>query len=319
MGNTDWRGVRAGTAPYSRETEPARRRGTASLLFPFNRSTSQPSPPLHHSTETLAAPDGTALFLRRWTPDFGGRGTAVIVHGVHEHSGRHAQLAAALMTRGVDVVAYDQRGHGESGGTRADVERFGDFVDDLGAVLAHVGGRPVLFGHSMGGLIAAATVVERGASGLAGLALSSAALHTFPVPRLLEKAAPYVARWRPLQVVTRLDLSKLSHDPAVERAYREDPLNTVSGIRARLAHEILGAARRVQAHPEAFTLPLFITHGTADRITPPAGSEWLAAHAPSADVTLRLVDGGFHELMKEPDRDVIIAETADWIAAHAEA
>ncbi len=272
-----------------------------------------------HSTEPLAAPDGTALFLRRWTPGFGGRGAAVIVHGVHEHSGRHAQFAAALMTRGVEVVAYDQRGHGQSGGARADVEHFSDFVDDLSTVIEHVGGRPILFGHSMGGLVAASYVVERGAEGLAGLALSSAALRTFPVPRLLEKAAPYVAKWRPTQVVTKLDLSKLSHDPAVERAYREDPLNTVSGIRARLAHEILLASRRVQAHPEAFTLPLYLTHGTADRITPPAGSEWLAAHAPSADVTLRLVDGGFHELMKEPDRDAIIADAADWIAAHAEA
>ena len=273
---------------------------------------------MHHSTDTLTAPDGTALFMRRWTPDFGGRGTAVIVHGVHEHSGRHAQFASALMTRGVEVVAYDQRGHGQSEGARADVEHFGDFVGDLGAVLEHVGGRPVLFGHSMGGLVAASYVVERGAGGLAGLALSSAALQTFPVPRLLEKAAPYVARWRPRQVVTTLDLRKLSHDPAVARAYREDPLNTVSGIRARLAHEILLASRRVQAHAEAFTLPLFLTHGTGDRITPHAGSEWLAAHAPSADVTLRLVDGGYHELMKEPDRDAIIAETADWIAAHAE-
>ena len=278
-----------------------------------------PSTPLTHSTDTIAAPDGTALFLRRWAPDFGERGTAVLVHGVHEHSGRHAQFASALMARGVAVVAYDQRGHGKSEGARADVERFGDFVDDLGAVLDHVGGRPVLFGHSMGGLVAASYVVERGTEGLAGLALSSAALHTFPVPRLLERAAPYVARWRPRQVVTKLDLSKLSHDPAVERAYREDPLNTVSGLRARLAHEILLAARRVQAHPEAFTGPLYIMHGTADRITPVAGSEWLAAHAPSADATLRLVDGGFHELMKEPDRDAVIADAADWIANHAEA
>ena len=276
---------------------------------------------MHHTTGTLTAPDGTELFTRRWTPDFGAAGAVLVVHGVHEHSGRHATFASALMERGLDVFAYDARGHGHSGGARANVERFSDYLDDLQAMLAHVraetAGRPlVLFGHSMGGLVAAAYVAERGAAGLAGLVLSSAALHTFPVPRLLERAAPHVARWRPEQVVTPLDLRKLSHDPAVERAYREDPLNTVSGLKARLAHEILLASRRVQARPEAFTLPLYLLHGTADRIAPPAGSEWLAAHAPSTDVTLRLYDGLFHELMKEPERDAIIADVADWIRAH---
>ena len=277
---------------------------------------------MHHSTGTLAAPDGTALFTRRWTPDFGAVGAVLVVHGVHEHSGRHAYLASALMERRLDVFAYDQRGHGHSEGARGDVARFDDYLDDLGAVLAEVrqacGGLPLfLLGHSMGGLVAAAYVAERGAVGLAGLVLSSPVLHTFPVPRLLERAAPHVARWRPRQVVTTLDLSKLSHDPAVERAYREDPLNTVSGLRARLAYEILLASRRVQARADAFTMPLYLLHGTADRITPPAGSEWLAAYAPSADVTLRLYDGLFHELMKEPERDVILADLAEWIAAHA--
>ena len=276
---------------------------------------------MHHSTATLAATDGTALFMRRWTPDFGATGAVLLVHGVHEHSGRHAQLAAALMASGLDVTAYDARGHGQSGGPRADVERFSDYLDDLDIALAHVRetaeGKPVvLFGHSMGGLVAASHVAERGAAGLAGLVLSSAALHTFPVPRLLEKAAPHVARWRPQMVVTKLDLSKLSHDPAVERAYREDPLNTVAGLGARLAHELLLASRRVQQHADAFTMPLLLIHGTADRITPPGGSRWLAEHAPSADVTLRLVEGGYHELMKEPDREVVIGEVVDWIAGH---
>ncbi|HEX8384657.1 MAG TPA: alpha/beta hydrolase [Rubricoccaceae bacterium] len=275
---------------------------------------------MHHSTGTLTAADGTALFTRRWTPDRGASGSVVLVHGVHEHSGRHAYAAAALMAHGLDVFAYDHRGHGHSGGPRADVQDFGDFVADLDLVLSEVrreGDRPVvLMGHSMGGLVAASYVVEHGAAGLAGLVLSSPALHTFPVPRLLERAAPHVARWMPLRPITKLDLSRLSHDPAVERAYREDELNTVSGLRARLAYQILLASKRVQAHPEAFTLPLYLLHGTADRITPPGGSEWLAAHAPSPDVTLRLYDGLYHELMKEPERDEVLADLVGWIEVH---
>ena len=83
---------------------------------------------MHHSTGTLTAADGTDLFTRHWSPDFGDAGLVVLVHGVHEHSGRHAYLAASLMARGLDVFAYDARGHGHSGGARADVERFGDYL-----------------------------------------------------------------------------------------------------------------------------------------------------------------------------------------------
>ena len=179
-------------------------------------------------------------------------------------------------------------------------------------------GRPVvLFGHSMGGLVAALWVAERGAGGLAGLVLSSAALHTFPVPRLLAKAAPYVARWRPQQVVTRLDLSKLSHDGAVERGLPRGRAEHTSRASARASRSRSCAPRsacKQRAH--AFTLPLYLFHGTADTVTPPGGSEWLAVHAPSADVTLRLYDGLYHETMKEPERDAVIADVADWIVAH---
>lgn len=279
---------------------------------------------MNHSTGTLTAADGTALFTRRWTPDRGAKGSVVLVHGVHEHSGRHAYAAATLMARGLEVFSYDHRGHGRSGGARADVQAFDAYVADLDVVLAEVhretGGRPVvLMGHSMGGLVAAAYVVEKGADGLAGLVLSSPALHTFPVPRLLERAAPHVARWLPLRPISRLDLSRLSHDPAVEREYREDALNTISGLRARLAYHLLLGSRRVQAHPEAFTLPLYLMHGTGDTITPHGGSEWLAEHAPSPDVTLRLYDGLYHELMKEPERDAILRDLADWVEAHVAA
>ena len=72
----------------------------------------------------------------------------------------------------------------------------------------------------------------------------------------------------------------------------------------------------MQTRADAFTLPLYLMHGTADRITPPDGSRWLAEHAPSPDVTLRLYDGLYHELMKETGRDAIVADVADWVAAH---
>lgn len=63
-------------------------------------------------------------------------------HQVPEFSQRHR------------VVAYDHRGHGESG--KPDLEyTITGFADDLAALIGHLGlERPVLVGHSMGGVIA---------------------------------------------------------------------------------------------------------------------------------------------------------------------
>ena len=277
-----------------------------------------------HATGTLQTSDGLALFSRRWVPDWRPtRLVVALVHGVHEHSGRYAPLATSLMAEGFAVWAVDLRGHGRSPGERGQVAAsFDEYVRDAEALLDAAGEAAgdlplVLMGHSMGGLVAARTVQERGPGGLAGLALSSPAL-AVSAPPLLEKVAPYVARWLPNAPATRVDLSKLSHDPTVERKYREDPLTLVQGVRARLGYEVVRATERVRERPEAFRLPLYLFHGTADTITDPAGTRWLAERAPG-DVTLRLYDGLYHETLNEDARDRVVADLVAWLDARAEA
>ena len=278
---------------------------------------------MQHATDTHQTTDGLSLHLRQWTPDVETKAVVLLVHGVHEHGGRYAYAASALMARGIAVHAFDLRGHGRSGGPRAEVLAFGEYVDDLAEVLVRTreaaDGLPLfLMGHSMGGLVAAAYVVEHGPGALSGLVLSSPALQipddTSP---LLRKLAPVVARWAPRFPASRLNLSHLSRDAKVAEAYRTDPLVTVSPVRARLGYEIVRTTEAVREHPEAFTLPLYLFHGTADRITDPAGSRWLYEHAPAADKTLRLYEGYYHETLNEPERDEVIAELAAWITERA--
>ena len=277
-----------------------------------------------HDTGSLDAPGDVTLFTRRWTPDRPVRAVVVVVHGIHEHSGRYAYVASTLMRRGIAVHALDLRGHGQSSGARGQIQGFDEFLDDvqthLAEVRAQAGDLPlVLLGHSMGGLVVASYVVERGTDGLAGVVLSSPLLKVPDgTPALLLKALPVVSRWLPRAPVDRLDLSGLSRDPTVIRAYRDDELTTKQGVRARTANEMARAIARVRQRPEAFDVPLYVFHGTADTITDPVGSEWLAAHAGTDDVTLRLWEGLYHETMNEPERDEVIAALADWIEAHTD-
>ena len=273
-----------------------------------------------HDTGTRTSPDGTTLFIRSWTPDRPLRALVVLVHGVHEHSGRYAYLASALMARGIGVRALDLRGHGQSDGPRGQVDSFGDYVTDVEPFLAEVlaaADVPVfLLGHSMGGLVVAATVVDRGTEGLAGVILSSPALQLPPVkPAILERFAPVVARWFPDLPVTKLNLNTLSRDPAVGRAYRDDSLTIKRGVKARLGNELLVTIARVRQHPESFDVPLYLFHGTDDALTDPDGTRWLAEHAATDDVTLTIYDGYYHETMNEPERDEVIGALADWLDA----
>ena len=82
--------------------------------------------------------------------------------------------------------------------------------------------------------------------------------------------------------------------------------------------EKLRSSRRWAAFNELanrFSLPLYLFHGTADRITDPNGSRWLYEHAPSGDKTLRLWEGLYHETLNEPERDAVLGELADWLVA----
>ena len=111
----------------------------------------------------LTMADGQRLFLRDW-PSLQARGAVLIVHGLGEHSGRYGQLAAWFNQRGYAVRSYDQRGHGQTPGQRSALRHGDDLLEDLATVytdyangLPHA---PLLLGHSMGGLVAARTVLD---------------------------------------------------------------------------------------------------------------------------------------------------------------
>src|SRR5580698_2447407 len=135
----------------------------------------------------LTMPDGQKLFLRDW-PNPSARDAVLIVHGLGEHSGRYEQLAQWFLARGYAVRSYDQRGHGQTPGQRSALRHGDDLLEDLATVyidyangLPHA---PLLLGHSMGGLVAARTVLD-GRIAPPALLLSSPALRSWESPGMV--------------------------------------------------------------------------------------------------------------------------------------
>ena len=122
-------------------------------------------------TDHITSQDGSTIAV-----DSQGQGPVVIlVGGAFNDRGTVAGVAAELAPR-FTFVTYDRRGRGES--TDVVREAGGAFdvrneIDDLAAVIEHVGGRAHLFGHSSGGIL-----VLEGA--MRGLPVDSVAVYETP-------------------------------------------------------------------------------------------------------------------------------------------
>src|SRR5438105_3898142 len=140
----------------------------------------QPAPP-QEDTFTLVGADGRRIHVYRWLPPGPARAVVQIAHGAAEHAARYRRVAAALVGAGYAVYANDHRGHGR---TAADFGRYGvagpggwdAIIADAHRLTEHIRaehpGLPiVLFGHSMGSMIAQRYLQLYGA-GLAGAVLS---------------------------------------------------------------------------------------------------------------------------------------------------
>ncbi len=111
---------------------------------------------LHPVTHTLSGADGLALAATAFAADakrIPGRDTLLFGHGFGQTRGAWLRSAQALATEGYSGLAYDMRGHGESGRNPPE-QRYAvqQFADDMIVVAGELAQPPVLVGASMGGL-----------------------------------------------------------------------------------------------------------------------------------------------------------------------
>ena len=268
--------------------------------------------------DSFQTDDGLTLYECGWLPDEEPTAVLIVVHGVVEHCGRYAEMAEMLNLHGVAVYAFDLRGHGRSEGDRIWVRRFHRYVADLGTYVDRILDRHpnvprFVFGHSMGGTIAGLAAVER-PDAMAGLVMSAPAL---VVPkqrfRLLRQIALIGSVLFPRLRLAKLGGSMMSSDPEVIAQFQADPLVYHGRMPTRTGHEILQAGERLLQQSERLTVPFLILHGRGDVVTSPDGSRELHDRAQSTDKTLKLYDDLFHDLPREPMKEQIFADIAQWI------
>lgn len=266
----------------------------------------------------ITSSDGTRLFFRRHaavSPKAG----VLIIHGFAEHSGRHLELLDALAEAGFDALAFDLRGHGRSDGLRAHLRRFEDYLDDartaFEALTEGTNGRALVFGHSMGGLIAthfAASEPQR----CTALALSSPmfarALKVNPMKLL---AAHALGRLLPtFSMPSGITGAHLTSDPVEIALHDADPL-ILKNARAGWFLALEAAMAAAPACLGRITMPLYLVHGESDPLTSFDTSRALFPQAASTDKTFVALPDTRHEALHDFGRERVLADLVEWIAA----
>jgi len=263
------------------------------------------------------------------------RAVVLMVHGLGEHANRYDHVAQHLLDWGFAVRAYDQRGHGESGGERGGLssetlllEDLAEVVDDTrqrslrlpradGAALADTPLPLILLGHSLGGLVAG-RFVSLGLRPVDGLVMSSPALDPGlnAIQKFLLATLPAIAP--NLRVNNGLKPEFISHDPQVVSKYLADPL-VHARISARLAKFIATAGPATVAAASTWRTPTLLMYAGADRLVNPAGSrafaEAAAGNGGAQVVTTRCFDGLYHEIFNELDAAPVFASLKAWLDA----
>lgn len=296
---------------------------------------------------TFPSPTGATIAYRHVPAAETAKGILLISHGLAEHSRRYRTFAEAMARQSFHVYAWDHRGHGETTAPDAPIGRFAlrdgvrRVIDDLMAVrtlaLNENPGLPViLFGHSMGGLIALNAAVDhpRDFAGIAvwnsnfnpgiagraaqGLLLAERALKGSDTPSGMLPRLTFGA-WGDSIPGHRTAFDWLSHDPAEVDAYIADPL---CGFDASVSlwldvFEMTFRAPKLVDRLQK-DLPIHLLGGGEDPATDKGRAIlWLSGHLRRHgfdNVMTRFWPNARHETLNDTMRNEATAEFADWAA-----
>ena len=269
--------------------------------------------------EKIPGPGGLGIFVRSWHPGGNARGVVVICHGVNSHSGYYTSAAERLVSSGLAVYALDLHGRGHSDGERFYLDKISDYVHDVHAVVTLAKSRNMgvplfLLGHSAGGVVSCVYTLEHQAE-LSGLICESFAFQV-AAPDFALAVVKGLSHLAPHAHVLKLPFADFSRDPKVVQAMHDDPLIAHEVQPTRTVAEMVRADERLKQSFPLFRLPVFILHGTDDKVTRPSGSQLFYDRAGSADKMLKLYEGHAHDLLNDVDKEVVMADITRWINSH---
>lgn len=256
----------------------------------------------------------------RWQPPAGSPVQArgiYLLHGLGEHAARYERLARHLVSLGFRVGAHDHPGHGRSDGRRGLIEPPGSLATQAAIQImkfaCETGTEPVLFGHSLGGLLATELVLDHQLP-VAGLMLSAPAI----VPRLgsMDRlklfALSMLAPSRSVELP--YDASRLTHDPdEIEKAHADALIHGFKS--ANLINWLRFTGKGLVSRAATLNVPTLLMIAGSDLVIDISKTRAFASRAPRDLLTLQVYEGYHHEILNEtPDRrQRVLVDIDQWL------
>src|SRR5262245_21408324 len=262
------------------------------------------------------------LLIRSLRPTGTTRGVVMIVFGFNAHSGYYGWVADQLVANGLAAYAVDLRGRGQSDGERFYVEDIEQYVNDVEKVAAVVKSRepglPVfMLGHSAGGVVSCCYTLDH-QSELKGFICEDLP-YQVPAPDFALAVFKGLSHVAPHAHVVKLNNQDFSRDPKAVEAMNDDPLIKNETQPTSTMAAMMRTDERLKQEFPLIKLPVLILHGAEDKVTKPSGSQFFYDTAGAADKTIKLYEGGYHDLLADIDRDKVMGDIKAWIDARLKA
>src|SRR5262245_41218118 len=267
---------------------------------------------------TFESAGGLNIWFRSWRPGATPRGVMFLVPGFNSHSGYYQWVGEQCKAAGLATYALDLRGRGKSDGERFYVQKFQYYVSDVAGLVAVARSRDdglplFVLGHSAGGVVSCLYAAEHQRE-LAGLICMSFAFQV-PGPEFALAVFKGLAHVAPHAHILHLKNEDFSRDPQAVQAMDADPLIAHETQPTQTLAEMVRADETLRETFPSMTLPVLILHGTEDKVTKPSGSQFFYDTAGSTDKTLKLYEGGYHDLLNDTDKATVMADIRNWIEA----
>jgi len=275
---------------------------------------------MQSQTSTFGNNSGLKIFTRTWLPDEKARGIILILHGLNAHSGYYEWAAGQFTARNYAVYSFDQQGRGQSEGERFYTDNIYDSVADVDHMIdlakKENPNLPLfILGHSAGGVLACLYTLEHQEK-INGLICESFAFKV-PAPDFALSILKGVSHIAPHLHTVKLKNEDFSRNPEAVAVMDNDPLIMNESQPSKTMEQLVKADERLEKEFSKITIPVFILHGTNDKATKPAGSQFFYDNAGSVDKSLKLYEGHYHDLLNDLDREIVINDIIEWVERHS--
>ncbi|MGI6781822.1 MAG: alpha/beta fold hydrolase [Acholeplasmataceae bacterium] len=245
------------------------------------------------------------------------KATIVFSHGIAEHHLRYKTLIDYLNESGYNVLAYDLRGHGKSGGKRGYIKSANVYVEDLnyliGVAKEKYNQKVFLIGHSLGALIGNLYLISRSFDELNvdGVVGSGTAGNYQKASNIL-RYLPVNLLWF-VKIKTNFKDPNLYQDPTQTINFVKDDFLLDSFYLTLIDRTMIKGMRRLKKSMSKIETPYLFVHGEDDNIIPIKSSKNLFNHIKSTDKIHKVYPGLKHNILNDNKSLEVFKDIVQWL------